>query len=78
MDKEICNAILSQTKPFCLIDIQRRLNQYDPGLVLRNLDELDKCGFINYGEYILEDGEKIWAFSIKDEGKPKKLINKSR
>lgn len=82
MGDDIRIKILSQTKPFCLIDIQRRLKQYDPGLVLRNLDELYECGLIQYGEFKNSAGEKVYCFYIEEPLKeltteePKKLENK--
>jgi hypothetical protein len=63
----IRKAILEMDKPFCLIDLYRRLEKIgvtDRGLILRVLDELYEEGLIEYDKIEQTVDEPVWGFKI--------------
>ena len=67
--QNVRNEIFNQKDPFCLTDIINRLKETgitNEGLILLILNELFNAGFLDYKEVISSNGEKIWAFVVKD------------
>ena len=79
---EIRNRILSQTKPFCLVDLNNRVNKNndaDKGLIMDELDQLYDAGLIEYDKVVSEDkGFNGYAFQVVNESNNVKKLTKTR
>ena len=65
--QEIRKMIMSQSKPFCLIDIYRRLEAIKPvnrDLILEVLDEMYLEQIVLYAELSHKVGNTNWAFVV--------------
>ncbi|MBQ7240662.1 MAG: hypothetical protein IJS56_04390 [Bacilli bacterium] len=79
---EIRHRILSQTKPFCLVDLNNRINKNndaDKGLIIDELDQLYDAGLIEYDKVVSEDkGFSGYAFQVVNESNNIKKLTKTR
>ncbi len=67
---EVRQRIFSQEKPFCLVDINRRLNKIeetDSELILSVLDQMFDEGLVSYGELPEKQGNTNWAFFVDND-----------
>lgn len=68
--QEIRKMIMNQSKPFCLIDIYRRIENVKPAnraLILEVLDELYLEGLVNYVQLAQKMGNTEWAFAVDND-----------
>ena len=79
--QEIRKIIMNQSKPFCLIDLYRRIESAKPanrGLILEVLDELYMEGLVEYAKLAQKMGNTEWAFVVDNDIMDLNKVTKGR
>ena len=79
--QEIRKMIMSQSKPFCLIDLYRRIEVIKPAnrsLVLDVLDQLYLEGLVTYEQLSQRMGNTDYAFFVDNDIMDLNEVKKSR
>ena len=79
--QEIRKMIMSQSKPFCLIDLYRRIEVIKPAnrsLVLDVLDQLYLEGLVTYEQLSQRMGNTDYAFVVDNDIMDLNEVKKSR
>ena len=79
--QEIRKIIMNQSKPFCLIDLYRRIESAKPanrGLILEVLDELYMEGLVEYAQLAQKMGNTEWAFVVDNDIMDLNKVTKGR
>ena len=79
--QEIRKMIMSQSKPFCLIDLYARIEMIKPAnrsLVLEVLDQLYLEGLVEYAHLAQKMGNTEWAFVVDNDIMDLNKVTKGR